>query len=387
MENTDVLSRFSVSSKQWKQQIQFSLQGKDYNEHCVWKSHQGISVNPFYNRETSQIPSFEKSVRPQKLNLLNAFYFDRLNLLPENQNFIIGSASFETKKKILSTLSKKTKWFLPLDRIDNFFLENSAENVVLWFDPIANLSKNGRFYHSKEVDFSFWKSIFYKQNSFCIDARFLTDAGASNTQQIAYAMAILSEYFDLLEQMPQQKISVYIRTGIVADFYFEWAKIRAMHWVFDSILKNYQNIDLQIVAEPSLRYDDFSFHQKKSNDFKHHWAIQSAILGGANFVVLPYQYAPNFEMNPSSQSYFIKNISYQMAKQSLELYKEIVKNKGYLLQFKQQIIQRKIREKAELSGLYFSNSVSKSSFVKNSKRVKKYEKVFFEPILPNFLGL
>ena len=37
-----------VSAKQWKQKIQFDLQGANYNDALVWKSNQGIDVKPFY---------------------------------------------------------------------------------------------------------------------------------------------------------------------------------------------------------------------------------------------------------------------------------------------------------------------------------------------------
>ena len=38
-----------VSSKQWKQQIQYELKGADYNETLVWESPEGIKVKPFYH--------------------------------------------------------------------------------------------------------------------------------------------------------------------------------------------------------------------------------------------------------------------------------------------------------------------------------------------------
>ena len=41
----------AVSSKQWKQQIQYELKGADYNETLVWESPEGIKVRPFYHRD------------------------------------------------------------------------------------------------------------------------------------------------------------------------------------------------------------------------------------------------------------------------------------------------------------------------------------------------
>jgi methylmalonyl-CoA mutase len=42
-----------VSSKQWKQQIQYELKGADYNETLVWESPEGIKVKPFYHNDES----------------------------------------------------------------------------------------------------------------------------------------------------------------------------------------------------------------------------------------------------------------------------------------------------------------------------------------------
>jgi methylmalonyl-CoA mutase len=36
-----------VSSKQWKQKIQFELKGADYNETLIWNSPEDIKVKPF----------------------------------------------------------------------------------------------------------------------------------------------------------------------------------------------------------------------------------------------------------------------------------------------------------------------------------------------------
>ena len=45
----------AVSSKQWKQQIQYELKGADYNETLVWESPEGIKVKPFYHNDETEI--------------------------------------------------------------------------------------------------------------------------------------------------------------------------------------------------------------------------------------------------------------------------------------------------------------------------------------------
>ena len=40
-----------VSSKQWKQLIQYELKGAEYNDTLVWESPEGIKVKPFYHND------------------------------------------------------------------------------------------------------------------------------------------------------------------------------------------------------------------------------------------------------------------------------------------------------------------------------------------------
>ncbi len=40
-----------VSSKQWKQKIQFELKGADYNDTLIWNSPEDIKVKPFYHKD------------------------------------------------------------------------------------------------------------------------------------------------------------------------------------------------------------------------------------------------------------------------------------------------------------------------------------------------
>ena len=53
--DTALFSEFeSVSSKQWKQKIQFELKGADYNDTLIWNSPENIKVKPFYHQDDLQ---------------------------------------------------------------------------------------------------------------------------------------------------------------------------------------------------------------------------------------------------------------------------------------------------------------------------------------------
>ena len=44
-----------VSSKEWKQKIQYELNGEDYSNKFIWKSLEGVDVKPFYHHDDDKI--------------------------------------------------------------------------------------------------------------------------------------------------------------------------------------------------------------------------------------------------------------------------------------------------------------------------------------------
>ena len=50
-----------VSHQDWLDKITLDLKGKDYQETLVWKSEEGINVQPFYNQTTSIVIPQKKS--------------------------------------------------------------------------------------------------------------------------------------------------------------------------------------------------------------------------------------------------------------------------------------------------------------------------------------
>ena len=75
--DTALFSEFeSVSSKQWKQKIQFELKGADYNDTLIWNSPENIKVKPFYHQDDLQdiLPVITKATEFKICQ--NIFVFD-----------------------------------------------------------------------------------------------------------------------------------------------------------------------------------------------------------------------------------------------------------------------------------------------------------------------
>ena len=65
-----------ISSKQWKQKIQFELKGADYNDTLIWNSPEDIKVKPFYNTDDCT-ETFEVHTQATQFKICqNIFVYD-----------------------------------------------------------------------------------------------------------------------------------------------------------------------------------------------------------------------------------------------------------------------------------------------------------------------
>ena len=171
MSTNKLFSEFEpISSKQWKQQIQFELKGADYNETLIWESPDGIKVKPFYHAdETKDSMTSSKSVNSFKIlqkifvhdiAKSNAKALDTLKRGAESIYFTI-----ENENCVLAELMQNlpiesiTYYFnLPFlsvsfcDQINEFALKNKAKCILL-LDPIGQLVKDGNWFKNKNDDF------------------------------------------------------------------------------------------------------------------------------------------------------------------------------------------------------------------------------------------
>ena len=95
-----------VSSKQWKQQIQYELKGADYNETLVWESPEGIKVKPFYHTDETEI-NYSAPTKENGFSIL--------------QNIFVHDV-VKSNKRALETLNRGAESI-------RFTIENDAVNL------------------------------------------------------------------------------------------------------------------------------------------------------------------------------------------------------------------------------------------------------------------
>lgn len=377
-----------VSSKQWKNQIQYELKGADYNDTLVWESLEGIKVKPFYHNDEDAVTT---AVATQNTNfsiVQEIYVFDTeksiskanevLKRGAESIRFIIPSKEINVVN-IINQLQQQPKavylqlLFLDADLVEQINKEAAklAFEVFVLIDPIHQLTFDGNFYKDGTSDFEALNKINQKANNInwlTVKATTYQNAGANMVQQIAYTLAHTNEYLNRIENF-DKNITVEVAVG--GNYFFEIAKLRALRLSLNALAEAYSpNITFHIIAKPTLR--NKTIYDYNVNMLRTTTECMSAVLGGADAVeniaydalyhktnefgdrisrnqLLILKEESYFDKvnNPADGAYYIESLTQQLAEKGLELFKDIEKNGGLISQLIEGTIQRKINESAQ----------------------------------------
>jgi len=378
----------TLTSKRWKQQIQFELNGADYNETLVWESPEGIKVKPFYHHDEVSKIEFTKNTSENGFEILQNIFvhdvkksnqraLDSLDRGAESIRFTIENETISIEELMQNLpLKENTYYFyLPFLSIDfaakvcEFSTKHQAKFIML-IDPVGQLTKEGNWFENLEKDFEKLNSIasISSINFLNISAGIYQNSGANIMQQLAYTLAHVNEYFN---RIPAIKHPITIEIAVGTNYFFEIAKLRALRILFNTLKNEYQHhFDCNIIATPTKR--NKTIYDYNINMLRTTTECMSAILGGANAVAnLPYDtlYHKDNEFgdrisrnqllvlkhesyfdkvkNPADGAYYIESLTEQLAEKALVLFKEIEEKGGFLALLNEGIIQRKISESAQ----------------------------------------
>lgn len=384
-----------VSSKQWKQQIQYELKGADYNETLVWESPEGIKVKPFYHIDETER---KYAVQPKENGfsiLQNIFVhdvvksnrraLDTLNRGAESIRFTIENDTVDLEALMQNLPLTNTRYFfyLPLLSIDfvtkiNEFAVKHKADIAIQIDPIGQLVKDGNWFENLEKDFEKLNQIASKTTIpfLTITSGSYQNAGANMVQQLAYILAQINEYYNRVTNL-NQPLTIEVSVG--TNYFFEIAKLRALRLLFNTLSKEYNHkADCHIIATPTKR--NKTLYDYNVNMLRTTTECMSAILGGADSIAnLPYDalYHKDNEFgdriarnqllvlkhesyfdkvnNAADGAYYIESLTEQLAEKALLLFKDIEANGGLITQLIEGTIQRKISESAAKEQEAFDN--------------------------------
>ncbi|MBA5791227.1 methylmalonyl-CoA mutase [Flavobacterium sp. xlx-214] len=385
-----------ITSKQWKNQIQFELKGADYNDTLVWESLEGIKVKPFYHNDEDAVTNAVTTTNTQFTIVQEIYVFDVeksiskanevLNRGAESIRFIIPTADIDAAN-IINSLLKSPKavylqlLFLDVDvisKINNEAAKQAFEVFVL-VDPIHQLGFDGNFFKDGNSDFTLLNEINQKANNInwlTVKATTYQNAGANMIQQVAYTLAHTNEYLNRITNF-DKNITVEVAVG--GNYFFEIAKLRAIRLTLNALAQAYSsNISFHIIAKPTHR--NKTIYDYNVNMLRTTTECMSAVLGGADAVenlaydavfhktnefgdrisrnqLLILKEESYFDKvnNPADGAYYIESLTNQLAEKGLELFKDIEKNGGLISQLIEGTIQRKISEAAAKEQALFND--------------------------------
>jgi len=386
--NNNLFSEFeAVSSKQWKQQIQYELKGADYNETLVWESPEGIKVKPFYHNDETEVnlnaitPSkpfaIVQNIFVHDVKKSNARAIETLQRGAESVRFTLENDTVSIEELMQNLPLENVNYYfnLPFLSIDfatkiNDFASKNKANTFIQNDPIGQLVKDGNWFENLEKDFEKLNTIASKTiiPFLTISSGIYQNAGANIVQQLAYTLAHANEYFNKITAI-NQPITIEVAVG--TNYFFEIAKLRALRLLFNTLASEYNyNFDCHIIATPTKR--NKTLYDYNVNMLRTTTECMSAILGGADAVanlaydsiyhkdnefgdrisrnqLLVLKHESYFDKvnNASDGAYYIETLTEQLAEKALELFKDIEKNGGLISQLIDGTIQRKINESAQ----------------------------------------
>lgn len=388
MANNNLFSDFeSVSSKQWKQQIQYELKGADYNETLVWESPEGIKVKPFYHNDETIVnidtitpsKSFAiiQNIFVHDVKKSNARALETLQRGAESIRFTLENDTVPIEELMQNLPLENVNYYFNLpflsvefsNKINQFASKNKA-NIFIQNDPIGQLAKDGNWFENLEKDFEKLNTIASKTAIpfLTISSGIYQNAGANIIQQLAYTLAQANEFFNRIPVI-NQPITIEVAVG--TNYFFEIAKLRALRLLFNTLAAEFNhNFDCHIIATPTKR--NKTLYDYNVNMLRTTTECMSAILGGADAVanlaydaiyhkdnefgdrisrnqLLVLKHESYFDKvnNPADGAYYIETLTEQLAEKALELFKDIEKNGGLISQLIDGTIQRKINESAQ----------------------------------------
>lgn len=335
-----------MSDTAWESLVKKQLKTEDIYSALSKENLEGIEVKPFYasvSKPFVNLPKIEESTH------LVSTYHESLEedvfafLLDQNVENLVQKIIFVNNKDLAGHISPKEE--------DQYF------SLIDVFDE-----------EKAEIDDQLVKELLAKEfrRNICVDISIHQNAGASIFQQLGIALAKTKELIEIYGSEILPKLIFRIAVG--GNYFFEMAKLRAFKIVFNQLSKEYNLNEIPyIFAETSLRNKAVS--DQENNLIRSTLELASAMIGGADAVfsnnylvdrttenseeisfkqqiVLAYESIINVFEDASNGSYYVEDVTQQIAEKSWALFVEIEEAGGYLELLKQGIIQKKIYDHA-----------------------------------------
>ena len=388
----------NVTKQEWKEKAIIDLKGADFDRKLVWRNLSQIKLQPFYIAENNK--PFLSNTGQNSQSLVN---YRRIVVESDKQaNALALKAIEEGINGLLFDLKKSVSAYELLDGIDlstitiSFILREKETEFANDFFALAN--ENGtnfedlKGYFDLDIMYNYVTSGHVDCNKFdkvtelvklaenhpnykaiSISGSIYLDSGANQVQEVAYT---LNSLVFLIEKYTNRGIEVHkifdnlhFELAIGSEYFIEIAKFRAFNNLLHVIAEKYQinKFSYNLTGKTSiwsksitdantnmlratteamsailgnvdgLEIDPYDKEFEKYNDF-------SSRIAGNIFTILKEESYFGIVSNPVDGSYYIEEVTSEIAEKALELFKIIEKNGGYYRSFESGRIQKQIAE-------------------------------------------
>ncbi len=395
-----------VSLKQWEEKISKDLKGKSISE-LEWTNQDNISLVPYINKENSKnykdvdsglkskpnsksnewtINKFIKITTEEEANKLavkslsegvNSITFrgDDINLeiLLKDIMIEIIAVHFIVRNpmKLITDLKK-----LCLDRAITFIDLDSS----IAFDYLGNYARKGTWLTSKEQITADLISTFEATKdadvkTICANSSYFQSSGATVSQQIAISLAQGTEYLNLMTphfEVDELAKKMQFAMAIGNNYFLEIAKLRTFRMLWANVLKAFGATETSTTIHTTTSTLFWSDKQPKNNMLRATSQAMSAILGGCDMLTISTfdtvsedkksyseRIAANVQLilkeesyfdkvvDPANGSYFIENLTEELAEKSWSIFQDIEKQGGYIKALESNYLQEKVYQSGE----------------------------------------
>ena len=341
----------------WEKLVEKQLKSEDIYNALSKPNLEGITVKPIYDtvaNTVSILPRVEENM------VLVADYNEDLAddvygiLLKENASGFEGKNIYINNKDLAEHISpeESNKYYALVDVFDT---ETGTLNQQLVQELLA-----------KDFDRNIGVDISVYQN-----------AGASLVQQLAFALLKAKELADNFGGEVLNKITFKVAVG--ANYFFEVAKIRTLKLLFNQLSREY-NLDLipYIFAESTLR--NKTIIDEENNLIRSTLELASAMVAGADavfssdfkineatalskeiafkqLIVLAYESIVNVFEDAANGSYYVEDITNQLADKAWTLFVELEEKGGF----------SEASKNSTISNLIFEHATAEQTWVEEGK--------------------
>ena len=345
----------TVTLQDWENLVKKQLKTDDIYAILSKENLEGITVKPYYDKSPENLQNLPKV---EESTHLVAKYQEGLEedayafLLNNNVEKLSDKTIFVANEDLAGhiTMSDENKYFSLIDVFENNEINSQLAEELL--------SKN------------FERNI-------CVDASLYQNAGASITQQLTFS---LGKAKDLTEVFGAEIINKLVfKFAIGANYFFEIAKIRAFKMLFNQFSKEF-NLDLipYIFAETSLR--NKAKNDEENNLIRSTLEIEAAMIAGSDAVfandfkvqnstelseeisfkqqvILAYESIINVFEDAANGSYYVEEITHQLAENAWKLFLELENSGGFVENLKS----------GKIAEIIYNQAIAEQNWVEEGK--------------------